>query len=136
MCAAVVVVQARLQLVPDGSCLLSLVEFLYLDDVQQQDVTHPLYVAALQCGLKRLVTRCEAHYAHQLEVQLHSWPGVQHVQRSCALCTGLGTSQQSVWVGVTSSCALRISIGVTAQSHGVGSELASSSPCAEDSNKS
>lgn len=62
-------------MVPDGDCLLSLVEFLYLDDVQQQDITHSLYVAALQCGLERLVMRCEAHYAHQLEVQLHSWPG-------------------------------------------------------------
>jgi hypothetical protein len=88
-------VQARLHLVPDGSCLLSLVEFLYLDDVQQQDISHTLYVAALQCGLERLVTLCEAHYAHQLEVQLHSWPGAQHRQCSCAPSTGLGTSQQS-----------------------------------------
>lgn len=69
------VLQARLQVVPDGSCLQSLVEFLYLDDVQQQAITHTLYLAALQCGLERLVMRCEAHYAHQLEVQLHSWPG-------------------------------------------------------------
>lgn len=69
------VLQVRLQVVPDGSCLLSVVEYLYLDDVQQQDISHTLYLAALHCGLERLVTRCEAHYAHQLEVQLHSWPG-------------------------------------------------------------
>lgn len=68
-------VQVRLQVVPDSRCLSSLVEFLYLDDVQQQAISHSLYVAALHCGLERLVTRCEAHYAHQLEVQLHSWPG-------------------------------------------------------------
>lgn len=92
MCA-VGVLQARLQLVPDGSCLLSLVEFLYLDDVQQQDISHTLYVAALQCGLERLVTRCEAHYAHQLEVQLHSWPGAcLHLQRMRAV-TWAGQSQ-------------------------------------------
>jgi HPt (histidine-containing phosphotransfer) domain-containing protein len=55
--------------------MLTLVEYLYLDDVQEQAITHSLYQAALYCGLQRLVTRCEAHYAHQLDLQLLSWPG-------------------------------------------------------------
>lgn len=73
---------------PDGSCLLTLVEYLYLDDVQEQSVSHSLYQAALHCGLQRLVTRCEAHYAHQLDLQLLSWPGGlpagKHIQGASA----------------------------------------------------
>lgn len=70
------VLQVRLACVPDGPCLHSLVQFLYLDDVQQQaGLTPQLHVAAIACGLQRLVRLCEARFAQQLEVQLFSWPG-------------------------------------------------------------
>lgn len=71
--------QVRLGSVPDGNCLLSVVQFLYLDDVQQQEqLTPQLHLAALACGLQRLVTLCEARFAQQLELQLLSLPGLSH----------------------------------------------------------
>lgn len=92
-CCWSVCVQVRLPCVQDSSCLASLVEFLYLDDVQQQAaLTAGLHLAALQCGLQRLVTRCEAHFAHQLEVQLLSWPG----QSDCASVSA--TWQGKQWI--------------------------------------
>ncbi len=68
--------KVRLGCVPDGDCLYTLVQFLYLDDVQQQQQLNPqLHCAALACGLQRLADLCEAHFARQLELQLLSWPG-------------------------------------------------------------
>jgi hypothetical protein len=71
-------VQVRLSCVPDRPCLHSLVQFLYLDDVQQQaELTPQLHVVALACNLQRLVDLCEARFAQQLELQLLSWQGEQ-----------------------------------------------------------
>mgnify|MGYP001810017344 CR=1 FL=1 len=71
-------VQVRLSCVPDGPCLHSLVQFLYLDDVQQQaELTPELHVVALACNLQRQDDLCEARFAQQLELLLLSWQGEQ-----------------------------------------------------------
>lgn len=68
--------QVRLSCIPDGSCLFSVVHFLYLDDIlQQEQLTPQLHQTAVACGLQRLVQLCEAQFAQQLELQLTSWPG-------------------------------------------------------------
>lgn len=81
-CLLMAAVQVRLSCVPDGPCLHSLVQFLYLDDVQQQaELTPQLHVVALACNLQRLVDLCEARFAQQLELQLLSWQGEQRLGR-------------------------------------------------------
>jgi len=68
--------QVLLACVPDSSALHSLVQYLYLDQVDHQEqLTPQLHCVALTCGLTRSVELCEAHFAQQLEVQLVSWPG-------------------------------------------------------------
>lgn len=69
--------QVRLSCVVDGSSLSSLVQFLYLDDVpENEQLTPQLHQSAIACGLQRLVQLCEAHFAQQLELQLTSWTGM------------------------------------------------------------
>ncbi|WIA29081.1 hypothetical protein OEZ86_011592 [Tetradesmus obliquus] len=82
--------QVRLSCVPDGPCLHSLVQFLYLDDVQQQaELTPQLHVVALACNLQRLVDLCEARFAQQLELQLLSWQAAETEAASAVrACTG------------------------------------------------
>jgi len=74
--------------VTDGLCLHALVRFLYLDDVERHDVSAPLHRAALSNGLTRLVALCEAHFAAQLELQLHSWHGAQRTGPPAPLFVG------------------------------------------------
>jgi hypothetical protein len=82
--------------VPDGPCLHSLVQFLYLDDVQQQaELTPQLHVVALACNLQRLVDLCEAHFAQQLELQLLSWQGEAGL---------LGTRQPAILSAYCTAC--------------------------------
>ncbi|KAF6266741.1 hypothetical protein COO60DRAFT_1654608 [Scenedesmus sp. NREL 46B-D3] len=81
----------RLACVPDGPCLHSLVQFMYLDEVTQQaELTPQLHVVALACKLQRLVGLCEARFAQQLELQLLSWQGLSQAQQHAVLDSFIG----------------------------------------------
>lgn len=92
--------QVRLRCVPDGECLLSLVHFLYLDDVQHQEqLTPQLHRAAIACGLQRLVSLCEAQFAQQLELQLVSVPGLSESRRAAVLDSFVGWATYAEQLG-------------------------------------
>eukprot|EP00775_Hariotina_reticulata_P013752 gene13752-13871_t len=83
--------QVLLACVPDSSILHSLVQYLYLDQVDhQQQLTPQLHCVALTCGLTRLVELCEEHFAQQLEVQLVSWPGLDVEGQAAVLDSFIG----------------------------------------------